>query len=94
MGRLNLIDKRRQAHLIVIYYAKTDRVLLFERNNYDSLEEERKKERKRRRRVKNRRRKMKDGEEGEERGEKRFDRGANLFKNKTGRFDKLSFRPL
>lgn len=45
-------------------------------------------------RVKNRRRKMKDGEEGEERGEKRFDRGANLFKNKTGRFDKLSFRPL
>lgn len=44
--------------------------------------------------MKNRRRKMKDGEEGEERGEKRFDRGANLFKNKTGRFDKLSFRPL
>lgn len=38
--------------------------------------------------------KKNEGWRGEGRGEKRFDRGANLFKNKTGRFDKLSFRPL
>lgn len=83
----DLIDKRPEAHPIAFYYAKTDRVNTpFHEGSNEIITIRRKKDEKRKEEdnawyeIKEEKWRKR---EREREGEKRFDRGANLFKNNS-----------